>query len=323
MTKYECIDKINELGKKRIPFLFIIDFDFKKPIIIPLSEIDSAEILYQTPQISNFAKSNSKAPAYTFGKQAISFDEYKLAYDKVFDNIINGNSYLLNLTFPSKLSTSLSLIDIFAFSSAKYKLFLKDKFVCFSPEIFVKINNGIISSYPMKGTIDASIANALDTIMSDEKEIAEHNTIVDLIRNDLSIVSKNVRVTKFRYPDYLKTNSKHLIQISSEIMGDLHKNYHEQLGDLIAKLLPAGSVTGAPKKKTVEIIKSAENYDRNFYTGVFGVFDGVNLDSAVMIRFIEQTNDGLVFKSGGGITSLSTAESEYQELKDKVYVPIY
>jgi para-aminobenzoate synthetase component 1 len=87
-------------------------------------------------------------------------------------------------------------------------------------------------------------------------------------------------------------------------------------------LLPAGSVTGAPKEKTVEIIRAVESYDRGFYTGIFGFFDGQSLTSAVSIRYIEQTTDGLVFKSGGGITALSDAESEYQEMIKKIYVPV-
>jgi len=87
-------------------------------------------------------------------------------------------------------------------------------------------------------------------------------------------------------------------------------------------LLPAGSITGAPKPKTMEIIDQAEGYERGFYTGICGCFDGENLDSAVMIRFIEQEGEQLIFKSGGGITSQSDLNKEYEELIQKVYVPI-
>ena len=87
------------------------------------------------------------------------------------------------------------------------------------------------------------------------------------------------------------------------------------------KLLPACSITGAPKVKTCEIIREAEKYERGFFTGVFGIFDGVKLESAVMIRFIENTSNGLVYKSGGGITCFSNAKKEYQEMIDKVYIP--
>jgi len=87
-------------------------------------------------------------------------------------------------------------------------------------------------------------------------------------------------------------------------------------------LLPAGSITGAPKKKTVEIIKEVENYARGYYTGVFGCFDGQNLDCAVMIRYLEKIGAQIFYKSGGGITTYSDVKSEYRELIDKVYVPI-
>lgn len=76
------------------------------------------------------------------------------------------------------------------------------------------------------------------------------------------------------------------------------------------------------QKKTVEILKEIEGYERGFYTGVFGIFDGKNLDSAVMIRFIEKDKDGnLFYKSGGGITCDSDCKSEYEEMIDKIYLP--
>ena len=152
------------------------------------------------------------------------------------------------------------------YSLAKYKLFLKDRFVCFSPETFIKIQNNTIESYPMKGTIDATIPNAYEKILSDEKEYAEHITIVDLIRNDLGQISKNVRVERFRYVDFIKTHNKYLLQVSSKICGDLKAGWRDRLGEILYSLLPAGSVTGAPKKKTVQIIKSIENYNRDYYT---------------------------------------------------------
>ena len=175
----------------------------------------------------------------------------------------------------------------------------------------------------MKGTIDAGIPNAEELILNDIKERAEHATIVDLIRNDLSIVAENVEVKRYRYVEKLKTNQKDLLQVSSEISGQLPENFHDKLGEIIFSLLPAGSISGAPKSKTLDIIEQAEGYDRGFYTGICGWFDGENLDSAVMIRFIEQQGDQLVFKSGGGITSKSEVEKEYQELIQKVYVPLY
>ena len=314
----EAIKKMNEYGKERIPFLFIIDFEMEKPIIMKIEETknEGIEFLLGETQHKFFNKE------IVFEKYPITFSGYKYAFDYVIGKIGNGYSYLTNLTFPTEIKTNLTLNDIFHFSSARYKLLVKNRFVVFSPECFVKIEAGTISSFPMKGTIDASIPNAEEIILNDEKELAEHITIVDLIRNDLSIVASNVHVEKFRYIEKIKTNGKDLLQVSSKIVGNLAADYLNNLGEIIFAMLPAGSISGAPKKKTVEIIQEAEKGKRGYYTGVFGYFDGEILDSAVMIRFIEKTDEGLFYRSGGGITYMSNAESEYLELIDKVYVPI-
>ena len=111
--------------------------------------------------------------------------------------------------------------------------------------------------------------------------------------------------------------------MSSEIEGEIKPEFQNKIGSILQKLLPAGSILGAPKPKTLEIILEAEKYDRGFYTGIAGYFDGKNLDSCVMIRFIEKENEKLFFKSGGGITHQSELTSEYEEMKNKIYVPIY
>ena len=118
--------------------------------------------------------------------------------------------------------------------------------------------------------------------------------------------------------------------MSSEISGEVKPEFQCKIGSLLQKILPAGSILGAPKPKTLEVILEAENYDRGFYTGIAGYFDGENLDSCVMIRYIEnkkflslKEKPNLVFKSGGGITHLSRLEDEYQEMKNKIYVPIH
>lgn len=317
------IKKMNEFGSGKIPFLFIIDFEMRDPLVIKLGEASSENIFYDVNGATNYYRRNEIKKNIVLRKYPVGFDEYLKSFNIVEDNLKAGNTYLLNLTFPTKIEIDISLEEIFNYSSAKYKLLYGNSFVVFSPETFVKINAGKIYSYPMKGTIDAGIKNARDIILNDEKEMAEHTTIVDLIRNDLSMIAENVEVEEFRFVEKLKTNEKELLQVSSKISGELPKNYNEIIGDIIFKLLPAGSISGAPKEKTMEIIKSAENYKRGFYTGVFGIFDGKNVDCAVMIRFIENIGGEFYFKSGGGITAKSDPKKEYQELIDKVYVPIF
>ena len=278
-------------------------------------------ILYDFGNLKNGAGITGKQPLF-FDFSPVPFSTYKKAFEKIIIHLQRGDTYLLNLTFPTPLRTNLTLEDLFSAGRAPYRLYVPGHFAIFSPELFIRIEGKKILSCPMKGTIDASVPDAAQRLLADEKEFFEHNTIVDLIRNDLSMVSNNVEVSRFRYIDRIRTHRGDLLQMSSEISGDLPENYPDRLGDIIFTLLPAGSVTGAPKEKTVDIIRSVESYERGFYTGIFGYFDGVSLISAVSIRYVEQTAGVLVFKSGGGITAMSDAESEYQEMIRKIYVPV-
>ena len=318
------IQQMNHLGSEGIPFLFVIDFDQNNPFIIPLKDVDSQQIMYEIGGSGNVPASDfTLRDDVQFELYNPSFEKYEKAFNEVMWHLKRGDSYLLNLTQSINISTNLTLTDIFMHSSARYKLCLPEHFVVFSPEPFVHISEGIIRSHPMKGTIDAMLPDAEQRLLDDPKELAEHYTIVDLLRNDLNMVSQKVRVNRFRYVEEIHTHRGQLLQTSSDISGILPNDYQQHLGDIMARLLPAGSVSGAPKKRTVEIIHSAENYERGFYTGVFGVFDGSTLDSAVMIRFIEQTASGLVFKAGGGITVNSRIEDEFHEMLQKVYLPLH
>jgi len=317
------IELMNKLGKTRTPFLFLVDYKMENAFILPLDEIDNNVLCYDLNGRSNFdsPKPDQNQP-FQFNIHPITNEVYQKGFDIVMKNIRFGNSFLTNLTYITLVDSDLGLKDFFHLSKAYFKLWIKDKFTFYSPEKFVNIKDNIIRSFPMKGTIDASIENAEKVILDDEKEMAEHYTIVDLIRNDLSLVAKNVRVERFRYFDTINTNGKNLLQVSSEVAGDLEENWNEKIGTILFNLLPAGSVTGAPKKKTIEIIGEAETDPRGYYTGVAGIFDGMNLESAVMIRFVENREGQMYYHSGGGITVNSKCEHEYQEMIEKVYVPV-
>lgn len=317
------IDTANHFGRFRQPFFFLIDFEKRKPQIMPLEQAKRNGLLFDFGGTRNFENSVfSPEKAFEFHFLPIDFSTYQQGFEWVQKNIQAGNSYLLNLSYPTKIHTNYRLDDIFFASSAKYKMLLLDEFVCFSPECFVRIQNDHIYSYPMKGTINATIENARQKLLGSEKELSEHNTIVDLIRNDLALVSKNIRVSKYRYLEKIETNRGAIYQTSSEICGQLSESWREEIGTILAKLLPAGSISGAPKLKTVEIIQEAEKLSRGYYTGVFGYFDGKSLESAVAIRYIENRDGQYYFRSGGGITHLSELDDEYHEILEKVYVPI-
>lgn len=373
--KQEIIDKINRLASQDEPFLFVINYQGDKAFIRQLSDINPEECLFDFEGRGNFSHawketwkegtseketwkketSEEEISETTWQIEPPLYEDYERSFNIVKSNIMAGNSYLTNLTCRVPVSCNLSLEEIFHRAKGKYKLLLRRKrnltpFVCFSPETFVRIKGGRIYSYPMKGTLDASLPNAEKQLMEDRKEAAEHATIVDLIRNDLSRVAENVRVDKYRYIDVLHTNKGDILQTSSEISGRLPEDYPHHLGEILDAQLPAGSITGAPKDKTMQIIQEAEGYDRGFYTGIMGIYDQGELNSAVMIRFIEEETspvdfetDGeknfkakegkasegkepkasreLYFKAGGGITSKSDCQREYEEVIQKIYLP--
>ena len=373
--KQEIIDKINRLASQDEPFLFVINYQGDKAFIRLLSDINPEECLFDFEGRGNFSHARKETlkeeilkketwKEETWKKEISEttwqiepplYEDYERSFNIMKNSIMAGNSYLTNLTCRVPVSCNLSLEEIFHRAKGKYKLLLRRSesltpFVCFSPETFVRIKGGRIYSYPMKGTLDASLPNAEKLLMEDRKEAAEHATIVDLIRNDLSRVAEDVRVDKYRYVDVLHTNKGDILQTSSEISGRLPEDYPHHLGEILDAQLPAGSITGAPKDKTMQIIHEAEDYDRGFYTGIMGIYDQGELNSAVMIRFIEEETspvdfeaDGeknfkakegkasegkepkasrkLYFKAGGGITSKSDCRKEYEEVIQKIYLP--
>lgn len=313
-------DAMNAMGKRQTPFLFGIDFELENGFFIE-NPLQQGEILFDFNGRGNTTKIKNSIRNFAFEVQPESLKTYSKRFDVVQKGLRRGNSFLTNLTIKTPIHCSREMDDLFYHSYAKYRLLLPDKLVCFSPETFVKIKKGKIFTYPMKGTIDAKKTDAETLILNDYKEKAEHHTIVDLLRNDLNRISTNVKVNRFRYIDRLKTNRGNLLQVSSEIEGVLPDNFSAHLGSLFLELLPAGSISGAPKQATCAIIRKAERKKRGFYTGVAGYFDGKDMDSCVLIRFIEKDGEQLYFRSGGGITVNSRCENEYDEAIQKIYLP--
>ena len=323
LNKVEAIARMNELSASQVPFIFVIDYDAQRSIVMPVSEVNPEECLFDFGLVSN------AADAKTQNNEAVqwectfpSVEAYRRSFETVEKYLQSDVIQLINLTCRVLIQTNLSLRDIYCRAEAKYKLWLKDTLVCFSPEIFVRIEGDEISSYPMKGTINADQPQAEEIIMNDVKEAEEHQAVVKLISDDLSRVADKVWVERYRYTDLLHTNRGRIIQTSSEVRGKLAADWAAYVGDILFSQLPAGSITGYPKAKTIDVIAEAEDYHRGFYTGVMGWCDGQRLDSSVLIRFIDQENGQLYFKAGGGVTARSQWEREYKEVQQKTYVPI-
>jgi para-aminobenzoate synthetase component 1 len=314
---------MNDYGNKHKPFVFAIDYDMRQCLFFD-DPLNCNEIRWATETANNGTATSS----ITFNEprleivQSLTFDKYAKKFDIIKAGLNHGDSFLANLTISAEVTCNLSFEEVYDVCVARYKFLIPNQFVCFSPERFIRIKDNHIYAYPMKGTIDATLTNAKDVLMNSYKEKCEHNTIVDLLRNDLSMVSENVRVRRYRYIDRIKTQHGEILQTSSEIVGELSSDWHKTMGDIVCKLLPAGSICGAPKCATLSLIADAEQSPRGWYTGIWGYYDGSNLDTAVMIRCLAVRNGKTYFHSGGGITVNSCAEDEYNEVLQKIYLPV-
>lgn len=229
----------------------------------------------------------------------------------------DGYSYLVNYCSQSSVMTGYSPAELFAAAKAPYIFWLEGHFLSFSPEPFIMVRGRQISTTPMKGT-----GTDRTELLADEKEQAEHATVVDLLRNDLGQVATQVRVEEYRYVSEIRrSDGSVLYQTSSRICGEMPADWREHIGDWLPRLLPAGSISGAPKRETLELIRRFESEPRGFFTGVAVLFDGENLFSAVLIRFLDLAGDVQKFRSGAGITIYSDPQQEYDEIVSKVYFP--
>lgn len=317
----EFVRKADQLSMQGIPFGFIIDFEMQKPLLLTPEQMKKGGILF------SFHHQKKTVDPNTSWLKILPVEEqiFNNKFEQVKTEINFGNTYLCNLTLKTPITNSLEFSEIFNIAVAHYKILLPGEFVCFSPESFIRIDsNDRISTFPMKGTIDASLNNAEQTLLNDPKEDAEHYTIVDLMRNDISLVADQVEVARFKYLSKINSQSGAILQMSSEVCGKLKPEFKNKIGSILNLILPAGSITGAPKHKTCDIIRKVEKEPRGYYTGIAGFFDGKELDSCVLIRYLEREPSGKIFyRSGGGITSQSVAEKEYDEYLRKIYIPVF
>lgn len=312
-------EQMNEWGDKGAPFFFLIDFEGLRPQVWPVSQLPENLYFDFNGRVRFPARQRIPHLPLQWDKYPIPKDTYGLKFGQLQQQLKNGNTYLVNLTCSTPITMNWDFEELFWKVRSKYKVWYSNQFICFSPETFVQIRHQHIYTYPVKGTVDASLPEAQERLVNDPKEQAEHATVVDLLRNDLSKVSKQVRVTRYRVYEEIETGGKQLGQVYSEIRGRLPEGFHSRIGDILFAMLPAGSVTGAPKGKTVRIIQAVEQEERGYYTGVFGYFDGKEMDSCVLIRYLDSRGH---YHSGGGITCQSNLDDEYSEMINKVYVPV-
>ena len=271
------------------------------------------------------------APEFTAGrndltawKSQVSRFEYSEAVRRIRDLIAKGDTYQVNYTFPllSHFNGDASAWydTLCAAQGAEYCAYLdlgRYKVLCISPELFFERSGDSIKTKPMKGTInrgrwaleDEGLAQQLS---ESPKDRAENVMIVDLLRNDLGKISVpgSVTVSKLFEVEQYET----LWQMTSTVESSLRSDVG--LADVMAALFPCGSITGAPKIRTMEIIRELEPFPRGTYTGTIGfIRPGGDCVFNVAIRTVVLDSDtgAATFGVGGGITIDSTAEREYDE----------
>nr|WP_294939080.1 anthranilate synthase component I family protein [uncultured Flavobacterium sp.] len=187
-----------------------------------------------------------------------------------------------------------------------------------SPEAQLVISNRKAEIHPIAGTFRRTGNDEQDAILAkqlteDPKENSEHVMLVDLARNDLSRNGHNVEVEKYREVQFFS----HVIHLVSKVSGEMHENASTM--QVVANTFPAGTLSGAPKHKAMQLIETIENTNRNFYGGAIGFmdFDG-NFNHAIMIRTFLSKNHQLHYQAGAGIVAGSCEENEMQEVYNKL-----
>ncbi|MDD3140796.1 MAG: anthranilate synthase component I family protein, partial [Lachnospiraceae bacterium] len=188
-----------------------------------------------------------------------------------------------------------------------------------SPETLVKLEHDTVHTFPLAGTKPRGKTKAEDEafemeLLSDEKELAEHNMLVDLGRNDLGKISKFGTVEVEKYMSIERFS--HVMHIGSTVKGQIRDD--KTALDAIDAVLPAGTLSGAPKLKAMEIINKLENNKRGIYGGAIGYIDFAgNMDTCIAIRIAYKKGNKVFVRSGAGIVADSIPEKEYEECINK------
>ena len=259
-------------------------------------------------------------------KPVFSREKYCQMVNKAKDYIKEGDIFQVVLSNRIEADISGSLFDTYRVlrttNPSPYMFYFSSDDVEIagaSPETLVRLDNGVLHTYPLAGTRPRGKSENEDLalkydLLSDEKELAEHNMLVDLGRNDIGRISKigTVEVDKYMEVQYFSK----VMHIGSSVRGELADD--KDALDAVDSILPAGTLSGAPKLRACEIINELENNKRGIYGGAIGYLDfSGNLDVCIAIRLAVKKNGKLFIRSGAGIVADSVPEKEYQECINK------
>lgn len=272
------------------------------------------------------AKNNSTIPPLV--NSTIDCETYARDISKIKEQIAFGNTYEVNYTYDWEVKTDVGGFELYKSilprQKTAYNAYIKNKYeeiLSFSPELFFELDGNKIKTKPMKGTIkrgetESDDLKNIEFLRNDIKNRAENVMIVDLLRNDLGKIAKTgtVKVNKLFEIEIHQT----LHQMTSEISAELEENM--TLFDIFNAIFPCGSITGAPKISTMQIIDSIEQGSRGVYCGAIGLITPQKTVFSVPIRILRKTAEQKSFfcRVGGAIVWDSTPEEEWEETKTKI-----
>ena len=272
------------------------------------------------------AHSGEETPVCGEFSQYFSEEAFKAMIGTVKSHIAEGDIFQAVISNRFSAPYSGSLINTYrilrTINPSPYMVYMRlhdMEIACSSPETLVALRNGRVNSFPLAGTCPRSETSEedavlIDALLKDEKELAEHNMLVDLARNDLGKISRFDSVKLCEYRQVKKFS--HVCHISSHITGELKESLDAL--DVIAATLPAGTLSGAPKKRACEIINEVEGMKRGVYGGSIGYIDFAgNADMCIGIRMAVLKDGNVYVQSGAGIVADSVPEREYRETQNK------
>lgn len=323
----------------------VIAFDhFKQKIIIIVNvktdnlEINYAQAIIELDNIVRLIKSTPPNDTYSSPSKLLSpfepvfsKEEYCDIVAKIKHHIYEGDIFQAVISNRRSAKFEGSLLDTYrtlrTTNPSPYMFFLKlddVEITGTSPETLVKLEAGNLSTFPIAGTkprgnSEEEDSQLIEQLLSDEKELSEHNMLVDLGRNDLGKISEFGSVEVKNYLTVLKFS--HVIHIESKVVGKLRSDLDPL--DAISALLPAGTLSGAPKIRACQIINAVEGHKRGIYGGAIGYIDFTgNMDTCIAIRMAVLKDNTVFVQSGGGIVADSVADSEYLETVNKAQAVI-
>lgn len=286
------------------------------------AEIQDLANLIRSQQTADIPVSRSKID-FTCN---VSKEEYCKLVEKTKEYIVDGDIFQAVISRQFSSPYEGSLINPYRVlrttNPSPYMVYMKiddEEIMSTSPETLVRLENGRLTTFPVagsrpRGTTEEEDQELEADLLSDEKELSEHNMLVDLGRNDLGRISRfdSVEVTKYMM---IHKYSK-IMHICSQVEGDI-KNDCDALS-AIESVLPAGTLSGAPKIRACEIIEELESEERGVYGGALGYMDFTgNMDTCIAIRMAVKKGGRVYVQAGGGIVADSIPENEYQESANK------